>query len=47
MFSNEVCSSDGEVGDWGCLIPDDFQIDIYQNGVLLSDTGGDLFLRHF
>ncbi|MEL6968669.1 MAG: SdrD B-like domain-containing protein [Bacteroidota bacterium] len=27
------------VGDWGCLIPSDFQINIYENGVLVSDDG--------
>ena len=27
------------VGDWGCLIPSDFQINIYQDGVLISNDG--------
>lgn len=27
------------VGDWGCLIPSDFQINIYQNGTLISTDG--------
>lgn len=27
------------VGNWGCLIPSDFQIDIYENGQLVSDQG--------
>ena len=27
------------VGDWGCLIPSDFQVSILQNGVLVSEDG--------
>ncbi|WP_020538514.1 SdrD B-like domain-containing protein [Lewinella cohaerens] len=27
------------VGDWGCLIPSDFQVSIFQDGVLVSEDG--------
>jgi hypothetical protein len=27
------------VGDWGCLIPADFQVSIFQNGTLVSEDG--------
>ncbi len=44
MSLNDQCSATVTpqtvlVGIWGCLIPSDFQIDIYENGQLVSNQG--------